>query len=265
MARSLQHGLDLWGASLTIGPFMKQALILVCLVFGLAGCVNVSKDRREQLRRDTDVTKPQAMPARRAYLRYLLLGGKNPRDPDPHVRATCAQLLGEVGEPEDLDSLMVAIKGLYADDNVMVRLECAIAIGKLRYAGITDRRRKQALSELTNLLALERDTAGRIKETDYQVRNALINSLGALGHRDSASALLDVARRMRSDLQNLETAVFTGAGEEGLFDQCLETLRLLTGVTLEKARQNRSASDSIDDHLQWWGERIAEMPQVPLG
>ena len=265
MARSLQRGLDLWGASLTIGPFMKHALLLVLLVLGLAGCVNVAKERREQLRRDTDVTSAKDMPARRAHLRELLIGGKNPRDPDPHVRATCAQLLGEVGEPDDLDTFIVALKGLYADENVMVRLECAIALGKLRYTGVTDRRRRQALSELTNLLAYERDGSGRIKETDYQVRNALINSLGALGQRDSASALLDVARRMRSDLQNLETAVFTGAGEEGLFDQCLETLRLLTGITLERARQNRSASDSIDDHLQWWGERIAEMPQVPLG
>lgn len=243
---------------------MKKAVALILLVL-VSGCVNVAKERREQLRRDTEVTDAKAMPQRRAQLRELLLGGKSARDPDPHVRATCAQLLGEIGEPDDLDALLAALKGPYSDDSVMVRLECAIAVGKLHFPTITDRRRKLALAELTSRLAHERDISGRILETDYQVRNAMINSLAALANRDAASALLDVARRMRMDLTNLETAVFTGAGEEGLFDQCLEMLIEVTGVAREKARASRAGSDDIDAHLNWWAERVAEMPQVPLG
>jgi hypothetical protein len=259
-------GLDLWSAGPTIGPFMKKAFILLLLMLlGVSGCVNVARERREQLWRDTKITNAAEMPARRAQLKALLLGADKPRDPDPHVRATAAQLLGEVGEPEDLDALLAALKGLYADDNVLVRMECAVAIGKLRYASITDRRRRQALSELTNRLAHERDSAGRIEEAEYQVRNAMINSLALLGHRDAASALLDVARRIRADLSNLETLVFAGGGEEGLFDQCLECLLELSGVSRDVARKDRASHENIDDHLKWWADRIAEMPQVPLG
>lgn len=243
---------------------MKKAFILLLLLC-VAGCVNVARERREQLWRDTKATKAPEMPARRAQLRALLLGGEKPRDPDPHVRATAAQLLGEVGEPDDLEALLAALKGLYADDSLMVRMECAVAIGKLQYPAITDRRRRQALTELTSRLANERDSAGRIEETDYQVRNAMINSVIALGHRDAASALLDVARRIRSDLANLETLVFAGMGEEGLFDQCLDGLIQLTGVARDRARQDRAAHENIEDHLKWWADRIAEMPQVPLG
>ncbi len=266
LATPSELGLDLWSAGPTIGALMKKAFLLsLLLLLGVSGCVNVARERREQLWRDTKATNAPEMPARRAQLRALLLGGEKPRDPDPHVRATAAQLLGEVGEPDDLEALLAALKGLYADDNVMVRMECAVAVGKLRYASITDRRRRQALTELTNRLANERDSSGRIEETEYQVRNAMINSLATLGHRDGASALLDVARRIRSDLANLETLVFAGTGEEGLFDQCLEGLLQLTGISREKARQDRAAHENLEDHLKWWADRVAEMPQVPLG
>jgi HEAT repeat protein len=243
----------------------KVVLLSFLLVLGVAGCVNVARERREQLWRDTKATKPAEMPARRAQLKALLLGADKPRDPDPHVRATSAQLLGEIGEPDDIDSLFAALKGLYADESVMVRMECAVAIGKLHFPAITDRRRKFAISELLSRLAYERDVSGRIEETDYQVRNAMINSLAALGNRDAASALLDVARRIRADLANLETLVFAGGGEEGLFDQCVDSLVQLTGVPRDKARKDRASHDNIEDHLKWWADRIAEMPQVPLG
>lgn len=243
---------------------MKHALTVVLLLL-VCGCVNAPKERREQLRRDTAATRAADMPQRRALLRELLLGGKHGRDPDPHVRATCAQLLGEIGEPDDLDALLAALKGPQADDIIMVRLECAIAVGKLRYPAITDRRRKRALAELANALAHERNALGRINEDNFQVRNAMINSLAALGHRDAASALLDVARSIRTDLENLETAIFAGGGEEGLFDQCLEELGRLCGVSRAAARKHRAADDDLDVHLKWWAERIAEMPPVPLG
>ncbi|MBV6517325.1 MAG: hypothetical protein HPKKFMNG_03054 [Planctomycetes bacterium] len=244
---------------------MKR-LCVILLLLVCAGCHNLASERRDNLRRDVESTDAADMPARRRQLKLILLGetGK-PRDPDPHFRATAAQELGKVGEADDLDALLEALMGPYADENRMVRMEAAIGIGKLRYSGVADSRRKKALRDLTSRLAYDRDAAGRVIETDYLVRSAMVNSLTLLGHRDAASALHDVAKRLRADQAANETLLFTGPGDEGLFDLCLEGLLKLTGVTREAAAKDRASHDDLQAHLAWWAERISEMPPVPLG
>ncbi len=245
---------------------MRKACLTLMLITLMAGCHNVASERRDNLRRDDEATSLADQPKRRVELKRIVLGepGK-PRDPDPHYRATAVQDLGNFGNADDLEALFEALSGPYADENRQVRMEAAIAIGKLKYSGVTDRRRKLALERLTARLAYERDAASRLLEGDYLVRGAMINSLAALGHRDAASALHDISKRILSDMTNPETLVFTGPGEEGLFDNCLDGIRRLTGVSAQAAAQDRASHDNVEDHLSWWAARIAEMPPTPLG
>ena len=89
----------------------------------------------------------------------------------------------------------------------------------------------------------------------------MLNSLIAIGGRDAAAALYDVASRLNSDLEDVEGALFTSATDRGLLDRCFEGLAILTGVSEEEAAQNRFENDDLSAHIDWWAERISEMSE----
>ncbi|MBZ0136423.1 MAG: hypothetical protein K8I27_08640 [Planctomycetes bacterium] len=233
--------------------------ILLALLF--TACMNAPEIERDNLRRGARDAEPEQHEAKRAELRTVLGGGADsPRDADPHLRATAAQGLGMLGYADDYEALLDALLGPLADENMLVRMECAIALGKLAYSGRTDERRLEVILQLRRRVAFERDDNGRLFETEFLVRSAMLNSLIAIGGRDSAAAIHDIASRIHSDLESTE-AVFTSASDRGLLDRCFQGLAALTGVPLREAADNRFASDDLTDHIDWWASRISEMPE----
>lgn len=239
-------------------PFILIALLIALLI---AGCMNAPEIERDMLRRDVKNSDPDQHDTKRAELRVILGGGVDqPRDADPHLRATAAQGLGMLGYADDSTALIDALLGPLADESKLVRMECAIALGKLKYSGRTDERRLEVILQLRRRLAFERDDSGRLFETEYLVRSAMLNSLIAIGGRDSAAAIHDVASRVHSDLESTE-AVFTSASDRGLLDRCFQGLSDITGVPLKEAADNRFATDDLTDHIDWWATQISKMPE----
>ncbi|MCC6573066.1 MAG: HEAT repeat domain-containing protein [Planctomycetes bacterium] len=239
------------------------ATLALCLL-ALAGCRNDPVEKRAELRRDIDATRPANSGSSRARLRELLLGSADTRqDPDPHLRATAAQGLGEIGDPEDFEALREALLGAFADSQTVVRMEAAISLGKLRYTGLTDARRKETIRMLRSRLAFERDAAGRLMEGQYLVRSAMLNTLASLGARDAAIALHEVADRIATDLEGPDAQLLSSPGDEGLVDLCFEHIALMAGVTREQLLERQRLSELRAATLQWLSGKIAEMPQVP--
>ncbi len=243
----------------------RPALIVaVCLLACAAACRNDPVEQRARLRGDIDSTNPGNAVERREKLRVLLLGapGKS-REPDPHLRAAAAQGLGQIGDADDFEPLREALMGAFADEHLMVRMEAAIALGKLAYNGPADPRRKEVIRALRLRLAFDRDIAGRLLEDEYLVRVAMANSLFALGRRDAAVALYEVALRFYADLDNPEMAVFLSGADEGLADHCVAHVATLAGVTAEQIAEQRRKSDERAAYLAFIADRMAEMPLVP--
>lgn len=238
-----------------------RILPLILLALLCAACMNAPQIERDTMRRDVKNAEPESHDAKRAELRTTLGGGVDqPRDADPHLRGTAAQGLGMLGYADDYQVLLDSLLGPLADENKLVRMECAIALGKLEYSGRTDERRLDVILQLRRRLAFDRDVDGRLFETEYLVRSAMVNSLIAIGGRDSAAALYDVASRVHSDLESTE-AVFTSASDRGLLDRCFQGLSTITGVPLKEAADNRFSSDDLADHIDWWATQISEMPE----
>jgi hypothetical protein len=248
----------------------EAALCLLCLCL-LPACRNAPAEEREELRYRVGVTPPSEVEARRAELTEILLGGQNtPRDEDPHLRAVAAQGLGELGYAEDSEVLMDALAGppsgeglgsritSLADGSTQVRMECAIALGKLYYAGVRDRRRIEVINVLKARIV--RDPGGARGEAEFMVRTAMLNSLIALGGRRAAIAIHDVATRLQSDLASGPASITTTATDKGLLDRCFEGLCILTGVSPQVAAQHRVEHDNLGAHVAWWTERIRDMP-----
>lgn len=236
-------------------------ILLVCLLVATA-CRNAPAAEREMLRREVETVQPDQRDALRRRLRLSLLGeGTQRPDIDPHMRASSAQGLGNLAEAEDHDVLLEALGGSLADENPLVRMECAIALGKLQYSGKGDERRKTVIAALRDRLAYQRDETGRLFEREFTVRVAMVNSLVQIGTRSSASALHDVASRLANDLESETASINADAGDKGLLDRSLEGLRLLTGQTVASVQENRRKSDEITPHLAWWANRISEMPE----
>src|SRR5690606_32733593 len=122
------------------------------------------------------------------------------RGEDPHLRASAAQGLGNIGHPADAELLLEVLLCPLADSSTQIRMECGIALGKLRYPSAVDNRRRVVLVALTNRVAYDRDPAGRPLETQFSVRSAMVNSLIALGGQGAAASLHDVASRLHADL-----------------------------------------------------------------
>lgn len=238
-----------------------RILPIILIVLLTAGCMNAPEIERDDMRREARNAEPEQHEAKRTELRAVLGGGADrPRDADPHLRATAAQSLGILGYADDYAALLDGLLGPLADENMLVRMECAIALGKLGYGGRTDERRLEVILQLRRRIAFERDDNGRPFETEFLVRSAMLNSLIAIGGRDSAAAIHDVATRVHGDLSSSE-AVFTSASDRGLLDRCFQGLAALTGVPLREATDNRFASDDLTDHIDWWAARISEMPE----
>ena len=237
-------------------------ILLLMIATLLAGCRNAPEEDRKDLWRDVQDTQDTERETMRARLRTIIAGDVNvPRDEDPHMRATAVQGLGEFGDAEDGELILDTLMGPLADENVLVRIESAIALGKLQYASRTDARRVTSILRLRNRIAFDRDETGRPFETEFLVRSAMLNSLIAIGGRDAAAALYDVASRLNSDLEDVEGALFTSATDRGLLDRCFEGLAILTGVSEEEAAQNRFENDDLSAHIDWWAERISEMSE----
>lgn len=227
----------------------------------LGGCRNVPGDERDALRDEFDTSRTEGREEMRAKLRRILAGdAQNPPDGDPHLRATAAQGLGELGDPRDAKLLRDRLLGVLRDENVQVRIECAIALGKLNFTARGDDRRVDTIRDLRDRLAFDRDADNRPRESQFMVRNAMLNSLIAIGGRDAAVAIYDVATRIHGDLSNIESSLFTSATDRGVLDQCFVGLGTLTSTTASEAAANRVETDSINDHLDWWAGRIADMP-----
>ncbi|MCB9893124.1 MAG: hypothetical protein H6839_01590 [Planctomycetes bacterium] len=241
---------------------LRCALILLLLLSSLlAGCRNAPEENRKDLWRDVQNTEDAQRENMRKRLRTIIAGDvENARDEDPHMRATAVQGLGEIGDPDDAELILDTLMGPLADGSVLVRIECAIALGKLKYESRTDARRVTSVISLRNRIAFDRDETGRPYETEFLVRSAMLNSLIAIGGRDCAAALYDVASRLNSDLEDVEGSLFTSATDRGLLDRCFEGLSILTGVSEEEAARNRFENDDLSAHLDWWADRISEMP-----
>lgn len=238
-----------------------RAALLISAALCLTACMNAPEIERDTMRRDVKNAPVEQHDDRRARLRATLAGSVDqPRDTDPHTRATAAQGLGMLGYADDCWVLLDVLMGPLADDSMLVRLECAISLGKLRYTGRADERRRDVVLQLRRRLAFDRDDSGRLMEPEYLVRSAMLNSLIAIGGRDCAAAIHDVAMRLNSDLQSTQ-AVFTSAGDRGLLDRCFQGLCEITGVTPREAADNRFSSDDLTDHIDWWATRISEMPE----
>jgi hypothetical protein len=212
---------------------------LLSLLVSLAGCVNAPEKRRSDLRNDVERTPESEQAAMRGKLRAMLIGGPDtPPDNDPHL-----------------------LMGPLADESVAVRLECAIALGKLQFTGRTDKRRVEVIQRLRGRVAFDRDDAGRPYETEFLVRSAMVNSVIAQGGRDAAIAVYDVAERVYHDLEDVEASLYTSATDRGLLDRCFQGLADLTGVGEKAAAKNRFDAKNLDEHLDWWADQIADMPQ----
>jgi hypothetical protein len=237
-------------------------MLILLLPLCLGGCINAPEKARSDLRHDIDRTPDAERDDMRARLRAILIGGPD-TDPegDPHLRAEAARGLGNFGSAEDSGILIDLLMGPLADESVAVRLECAIALGKLKYEGRLDKRRIEALQSLRNRLGFDRDDEGRPFETEFLVRSAMLNSMIALGGRDAAVAVHDVAERVYADLEDVEASFFTGATDRGLLDRCFQGLAVLTGAGERAAAQNRFDSDDLVKHLEWWAGQISEMPE----
>ncbi|MCC6464830.1 MAG: hypothetical protein IT463_05765 [Planctomycetes bacterium] len=234
------------------------SILLLCAAL-LAGCRNAPAEEREMVRAEVGrADTPERADTMRDRLRAALAGSNNELpDGDPHMRATAAQGLGDLGDAADAWLLLEVMAGQAPDRNNMVRLECAIALGKLRYSGSRDERRLAALRALRMRAVQDRDENGRLIERDFLVRNAMVNTLAELGGRDAASALHDIAQHLEADL----AASAAEAEDKGLLDRCLANLVQVTGVAAETAAANRAATDSLKPHLAWWADRVAEMPE----
>lgn len=246
----------------TIRPMSRYALVLVLLTLAIAGCRNAPEEARNDLRRDVRNAEEGDREAMRMRLRVVLVGdAENAPDGDPHLRAAAVQGLGDLGDPADSGVILDRLLGPLADENVLVRIECAIALGKLGWAGRWDQRRQDVILSLRNRIAFERDEIGRPFETEYLVRSAMVNTLIAIGGRDAAAALHDVATRVYSDLESVQGSLYTSATDQGLLDRCFQGLAELTGTPEEEAARNRFESDDLVHHIDWWNDRIADMPE----
>ena len=241
----------------------SPALILLLLLAAVvAGCRNAPEEAREDLWRDVKHTQPEDTEAMRTRLRRIIAGDIDTvREEDPHLRATAVQGLGELGDPDDAELIRETLLGPLADENVLVRIECAIALGKLRYESRVDVRRLDTVLSLRNRVAFDRDDNERPFETEFLVRSAMVNTLIAIGGRDCAAALYDIAARLNKDLEDVEGALFTSATDRGLLDRCFEGLSILTGVSVKTASANRFANDELSAHIAWWADRISEMSE----
>jgi hypothetical protein len=236
-------------------------LLLPCL---LAGCLNTPEKERAELRNDIDRAAGPDDAEMRERLRTMLIGSpESPPDTDPHMRAEAARGLGNLHNADDSGLLLDVLMGPLADENLAVRLECAIALGKLEFQGRTDLRRTNVLQNLRNRLAFDRDEAGRPFETQFLVRTAMLNSMISLGGRDAAIAVHDVAERVYADMQDVQASIYTSATDRGLLDRAFQGLAELTGVGEKAAAQNRFDTENLGRHLDWWAQRIAEMAEGP--
>jgi hypothetical protein len=233
-------------------------LILLPLVFMLGACRNAPAEARETMRYDVQAATPETVNPVRDSLRRVLAGDADtPRDSDPHLRAAAAQGLGDLGDPEDAEFLLEVLMGALADDNVQVRMEAAIALGKLRYNEGQDPRRDAVISALRARMAFDRDDMDRLREGHYFVRNAMLNSLIAIGGRAAANAIHDIATRVYRDQRS--GASRTAATDKGILDRCFRGLAHLTRTSRSEAAAHRNANDDVQIHLDWWTERIMHM------
>jgi hypothetical protein len=240
----------------------RSAMTLLVLPLMLAGCLNAPEKERADLRNDIERTAEPDEAEMRAELRAMLIGGPDTEpDGDPHLRAEAARGLGNFGSADDAAVLLDLLLGPLADESVAVRLECAIALGKLGYTNRIDKRRIDVMQRLRNRIAFDRDDAGRPFETEFLVRSAMLNSMIALGGRDAAVAVHDVAERVHGDLENVEASLYTSATDRGLLDRCFQGLADLTGVGEKAAAKNRFDTKNFDEHLDWWADQISDMPE----
>lgn len=196
----------------------------------------------------------------RAQQRTALAGGgRDTRHGDPHSRAAAAQALGDLGDAADADTLLAALCGPLADEHAMVRMECAIALGKLKYTGPGDQRRQRVIAALRDRSATDRDEGGKLLEREYMVRLSMVNSLVHLGGRSAAAAVWDVASSIAAERDS--EASRGDIADKGLLDRCIQGLQSLTGVSRAEAEANRALSDDWRPHMAWWTTRILVMPE----
>jgi hypothetical protein len=241
---------------------MRSWLLIILLACLLPACRNVPEEERGDLGRDIKDTQPEDTAVMRERLRGILGGtADSPPDGSPHLRARAAQGLGQFGDADDSRLLLDALLGPLRDENVMVRMESAIALGKLRFDGTFDPRRRDVIAYMRARLAFDRDDNGRPLETEFMVRSAMLNSLIFIGGRDAATAIYDVAVRVYRDLEGSASGVYTSATDRGLLDRCFEGLAEITGVGRQAAAEHRFENDDLARHIDWWAQQITAMPE----
>ncbi|MDC1142023.1 HEAT repeat domain-containing protein [Planctomycetota bacterium] len=236
-------------------------LTSIALLLALSACQNRPAIERERIRDQVHTANDENHEQVRAELLAVFIGTESePASGDPHLRATAAQGLGNLGNPDDADVLLDTLMGPLLDRNALVRVEAAISLGKLDYSQHRDLRRN-VIAKLRDRLAFDRNDSGRLKETQFLVRTSMLNSIIGIGGRSAASGVHDVAVQVHRDIENPDSNKFTSATDRGLMDRCIEGLILSTGVDRQLAVEHRSQANDLGPHFDWWTQRISEMPE----
>lgn len=237
------------------------AIIAVSLLLLISACQNRPAVERDRIRDSVHTATDENRENVRAELIEILVGSESKlASADPHLRASAAQGLGELGNASDSELLLDTLMGPLLDHNVLVRVEAAVAIGKLDYTSNRELRR-DVIDRLRDRLAFERNESGRLFEVEFLVRTSMLNALIGIAGRSAASGIHDVAVQVNKDIENTDANKFTSATDRGLLDRSIEGLIIVTGVERKLATDHRNSNSRLNPHFDWWTQRIAEMPE----
>ncbi|NUQ34737.1 MAG: hypothetical protein HUU29_07340 [Planctomycetaceae bacterium] len=255
------------------------AIVIACAA--LTACANAPEELREDLRFETVGQSPDAAIQRDIQILKGTLSGDaleaSPYKPSsPAMRWQAAHNLGQRRSLAAYDALVARGVSEIADANQSVRRECVIALGKLDYSGPRDPLRVKLIPLLRDQLIGEglSDGAKTFRETDPQVRYALLDTLislgmpagydietsleGTMGYRDVASELHTIAVKFGS--KEVLTSARNSLLHEAMLERALDGLRIVTGTTRAMFDAQRAISPTTDEFIAWWIERIKVMP-----
>ena len=257
---------------------MKRVYLIGACAALFVACSNPPEDIRQDLR---SVAKSSEVAENIALLSGILEGGVSQENPkfkssNATMRWQAAQNLGDIGAIEAFEILRDRSLSELADSNPHVRRECVIALGKLRYSGVQDQKRKDIIKMIVRQLVGE-DAPGRIPsylESDRLVRRALLETLITLGlppsdssatreemvmgYRDVAGELHNVAVQLYAAQNRIRNSVL----HKAMLERAYGGLALVTATPLAQAKAVQAASDNIQDYHSWWVDQISKMPRL---